>query len=126
MQRHQGKGGYQRSATPNPNARARIRDFDLSRPVQESDLRRSGGPLPDWQATAPGYPICGDFQWLKEPNCPCRASAIGAIGCRYAHICGFIGLDGEPCQNPFPCRLFVHYEEEWYATGGPPLWYQRA
>ena len=109
----------------NPNARVRIRDRDLSEPVQEKHLQRSGGPLPDCWEGSQGYPICADWQWLRNPHAYCsRAAEKNKNGCRYRHRCGYLDETGEPCQNPPPCRLLVHYEQEWAALGHPPHWYQ--
>ena len=39
------------------------------------------------------------------------------------HRCSFIGEDGLPCQNPFPCRAIEHYWQYVDTYGHAPRWY---
>ena len=72
---------------------------------------------------APAKELCICWQWTKDPTAQCRFGAGRRGGCFYLHRCSFIGEDGLPCQNPFPCRAIEHYWLYVDTYGHPPRWY---
>ena len=72
---------------------------------------------------APARELCICWQWTKDPTAQCRFGAGRRGGCFYLHRCSFIGEDGLPCQNPFPCRAIEHYWQYVDTYGHPPRWY---
>ena len=71
----------------------------------------------------PAQEICICWQWTKDPLAKCRFGHGSRGGCFYLHRCSFIGEDGWPCQNPFPCRAIEHYWLYVDTYGHAPRWY---
>ena len=72
---------------------------------------------------APAREICICWQWQKDPLAKCRFAHGRRGGCFNLHRCSFIGEDGWPCQNAFPCRAIEHYWLYVETYGRPPRWY---